>query len=162
MTEGPLYRVLFLCTGNSARSQIAEALLNARGGGRFLAESAGTHPATEVHPGAIRVLADAGIPWRGHPPRSIDGLEREAWDFVITVCDHAKEHCPLFPGRPTTAHWGLPDPASVTGSEAERRRAFEATREALERRIARLVALPLERMDRAEATTSIREIGEDG
>lgn len=89
---GPL-RVLFVCTGNSARSQMAEALLNRKGAGRFAAASAGSHPASRVNPLAVRVLAEHGIEWSGHRPRAMDGLEREPWDLVITVCDRAKESC---------------------------------------------------------------------
>src|SRR5207245_1257926 len=100
-----VFRLLFLCTGNSARSQMAEALLNWKGRGRFQAESAASRPADRVNPHAIETLRDYDIPWAGHAPRSIDGLEREPWDFVITVCDRAKEACPIFPGQPILAHW---------------------------------------------------------
>lgn len=95
----PPFRLLFLCTGNSARSQMAEAILNKKGQGLFHAASAGSKPADRVNPYAIETLRDAGIVWDGHPPQSIDGLEREHWDFVITVCDRAKESCPVFPGK---------------------------------------------------------------
>src|SRR4051812_40628203 len=108
MTTGanrPL-RVLILCTGNSARSQMAEAVLNAKGRGRFIAESAGSKPAGRVNPFAVEALREAGIDWRGRQPRGVDGLEKEAWDIVITVCDRAKEACPYFPGQPVLAHWG--------------------------------------------------------
>ncbi len=92
------FRLLFLCTGNSARSQMAEAMLNFKAKGRFLAESAGSAPAARVNPLAIAALKRAGIEWHGHPPRSVDGLENEPWDFVITVCDNAREACPDLPG----------------------------------------------------------------
>jgi arsenate reductase len=128
-------RVLVLCTGNSARSQIAEALFTHRGGGRFLAESAGSRPAARVNPYAVRVLAEAGIAWEGRVPRSMEGLERQAWDLVITVCDNAKEACPFFPGA-RMLHWGMPDPADVDGDDERRLDAFRATCRALERRIA--------------------------
>ena len=118
------FRVLFVCTGNSARSQIAEALLNWKGKGRFQAESAGSRPATTVNLYAVEVLREHGVPWAGQTPRGVDGLEREAWDFVITVCDRAKESCPIFPGQPILAHWGMSDPAEVEGGEAIKRRAF--------------------------------------
>lgn len=125
-------RVLFLCTGNSARSQMAEAILNARGKGRFAAESAGSHPAAQVNPLALETLREFGIPWTGHPPRGLDGLERERWDGVITVCDRAKEACPLFPGQPMIAHWSIPDPIDREG--------FRAAFRLLSRQIDRLLA----------------------
>ena len=123
---GPL-RVLVLCTGNSARSQMAEALLNQLGQGRIRAESAGSRPAPLVHPFALDALREHGFAWSGHQPRGLDGLEREHWDVVITVCDRAKESCPVFPGRPVLAHWGMPDQADVVGDEAVRRAAFRDT-----------------------------------
>jgi protein-tyrosine-phosphatase len=92
-----VYRVLFLCTGNSGRSQIAETVLNWKGRGRFKAESAGSRPAAQVNPFAIQVLAESAIEWRGHQPRGLDGLDQVRWDFVITVCDKAREVCPVFP-----------------------------------------------------------------
>jgi len=139
MTNAPL-RVLFLCTGNSARSQIAEALLNQKGQGRFHAESAGSRPAPRVNPLAIEALGDIGIVWKGRTPRGIGGLEREQWDIVVTVCDNAREACPVFPGQPTFAHWSLADPAEVQGSEEERKRAFEETRDLLAHRIDQLIS----------------------
>jgi len=154
-----VFRLLFLCTGNSARSQMAEALLNWKGRGRFHAESAGSRPADRVNPHAIETLRDYDIPWAGHAPRSIDGLEREPWDFVITVCDRAKEACPLFPGRPILAHWGMPDPADVAGDEAAKRQAFEAAFLLLSRRIDLLLALPIERLQRLALEARLRAIG---
>jgi protein-tyrosine-phosphatase len=103
-------RVLFVCTGNSARSQMAEALVNHKGKGRVHAESAGSRPAAAVNPLALETLREFGVPWSGRGPRAVDGLEQQPWDYVITVCDRAKESCPLFPGRPAQAHWSLPDP----------------------------------------------------
>lgn len=144
MTVAPI-RVLFLCTGNSARSQMAEALLNQKGRGRFHAESAGSRPVARVNPYAIRALADVGISWEGRVPRSVDGLELEHWDLIITVCDNAKEACPIFPGQPTFAHWGMDDPAEGQGTDEDKHRAFEAARNLLARRIDLLVALPAER-----------------
>ena len=141
MSVAPL-RVLFLCTGNSARSQMAEALLNQKGRGRFHAESAGSHPASRVNPYAIQALADIGITWAGRSPRGIVGLVHEHWDIVITVCDNAREVCPVFPGHPTFAHWGMDDPAEVEGTEQEKRRAFETARNLLARRIDLLLAVP--------------------
>lgn len=138
-------RVLFLCTGNSARSQMAEALLNHKAGGRFEARSAGTRPAAAVNPLALDTLRDHGIPWGGRAPRSTDGLEREAWDYVITVCDHAKESCPVLPGNPTYAHWSTPDPAAVEGDDARRRAAFRDALLALSRRVELFLSLPANR-----------------
>lgn len=135
-------RVLFLCTGNSARSQMAEAILNAKGQGRIEAASAGSHPAAHVHPLAIATLRDFDIPWAGHAPRSIAGLEREHWDYVITVCDRARDACPVFPGKPPFAHWSIPDPAAVDGDDAARRGAFRSTFLDLSHRIELLLALP--------------------
>src|SRR2546430_5370565 len=120
-----MFRVLFLCTGNSARSQMAEALLNWKGRGRFHAESAGSRPADRVNPHAIETLGEYHIPWAGHAPRGIDGLERERWDFVVTVCDRAKESCPIFPGQPIMAHWGMADSALVAGDDATKRAALK-------------------------------------
>lgn len=125
-------RVLFVCTGNSARSQMAEALVNHKGKGRVVAESAGSQPAPQVNPLALETLREFGVPWGGRPPRSVDGLERLAWDNVITVCDRAKESCPVFPGAPQQAHWSLPDPHDKA--------AFRATFLDLSRRIDLLLA----------------------
>ena len=136
----PPFRVLILCTGNSARSQIAEALLNRKGRGRFLAESAGSKPAARVNPLAVRALAEGGIDWAGHQPRGLDGLETERWDFVITVCDRAKESCPIFPGQPMLAHWGMPDPAEVTGTDDTKLQAFRETLQVLDARIQQFLA----------------------
>jgi len=135
-------RVLFVCTGNSARSQIAEAILNARAKGRLEATSAGSRPAERVNPYALDVLREFGIPWSGHAPRSVDALEREHWDAVVTVCDRAKESCPIFPGQPLLAHWSIPDPAEVAGDEAAKRAAFRTAFLDLSRRIDLLLALP--------------------
>jgi arsenate reductase (thioredoxin) len=155
-----VFRLLFLCTGNSARSQVAEALLNWKGRGRFHAESAGSRPADRVNPHAIATLREYDIPWAGHAPRSIDGLEREPWDFVITVCDRAKESCPIFPGQPILAHWGMPDPADVAGDEVTKRKAFEAAFLLLSRRIDLLLALPIEKLERLALEARVRAIGD--
>jgi protein-tyrosine-phosphatase len=155
----PAFRVLFLCTGNSARSQMAEALLNWKGKGQFQAASAGSRPAARVNPYALDTLREYGVPWTGHPPRSVDGLEREAWDFVITVCDRAKESCPIFPGQPVLAHWGMPDPADVEGDESTKRAAFRDAFLVLSRRIDLLLALPLTKLDRLALEARVRAIG---
>jgi protein-tyrosine-phosphatase/N-acetylglutamate synthase-like GNAT family acetyltransferase len=153
------HRVLILCTGNSARSQIAEALLAARGGTRFDVVSAGSKPAARVNPWAVRVLAEAGIPWEGRTPKGLDGLDREPWDFVITVCDRAKEACPIFPGTPVLAHWGMPDPAEVEGDDERKLQAFRDTFVTLSRRVDLLLALPVEKLDRLSLEARVRQIG---
>jgi arsenate reductase len=135
-------RVLVLCTGNSARSQMAEALFNHLGNGRVVAESAGSRPAARVNPLAIETLERAGIPWAGHAPRGLTGLDRERWDYVITVCDRAKESCPIFPGQPAMAHWGMPDPAEVEGSDEAKREAFRGAFDSLRDRIEEMLDLP--------------------
>lgn len=154
-----MFRVLFVCTGNSARSQMAEGLLNWKGKGRFHAESAGSQPAERVNPHATETLREYGVPWTGRPPRGIDGLERERWDFVITVCDRAKESCPIFPGQPVMAHWGMPDPAAVAGDAAATRAAFRDAFVVLNRRIDLLLALPLEKLERLALEAQVRAIG---
>jgi arsenate reductase (thioredoxin) len=156
--KGPM-RVLVLCTGNSARSQIAETLFNRLGAGRIAAESAGSQPAARVNPLAIETLAQHGFTWTGHQPRGLDGLEREPWDFVITVCDKAREACPVFPGQPVLAHWGMPDPAEVVGDEATRRAAFRDALVTIRRRIELMLALPLEKLERLALEARMRAIG---
>jgi arsenate reductase (thioredoxin) len=156
-----IFRVLFLCTGNSARSQIAEALLNRKGAGRFLAASAGSSPAKQVNGYTLDILHEAGIEWTGHPPRGLDGLEQEPWDMVITVCDNARETCPIFPGQPVVAHWGMPDPAAVDGPEPTKRRAFSDAFSLISRRIDLLLALPVEKLERLALEAKVRAIGDD-
>jgi len=155
------FRVLFLCTGNSARSQMAEAILNRKGGRRFEAHSAGSHPADRVHPLALSILREAGIEWRGHPPRTVAGLEQEPWDAVITVCDRARETCPVFSGQPILAHWGVPDPAEVVGTEEVRRAAFVDALQLLSRRIDLMLVLPMEKLERVALETRMRSIGSE-
>ena len=152
-------RALFLCTGNSARSQMAEAILNRKGKGRIEAASAGSQPAARVNPLAIEALRDAGIEWTGHAPRGLDGLDLEPWDVVITVRDRAKEACPFFPGQPALAHWGMPDPAQVDGPEDVRRRAFRDALVLISRRIDLLLALPVEKLEKLALEARIRAIG---
>lgn len=156
--ERPL-SVLFLCTGNSARSQMAEAVLNRKGGGRFVAESAGSQPAARVNPLAIEALQAIGIDWSGHAPRGLDGLTDREYDIIITVCDRAREACPIFPGRPMLAHWGMADPAEVEGDEAVRRRAFWSALQLITRRIDLLVALPAASLERMVLEQRVRAIG---
>jgi arsenate reductase len=155
-------RILFLCTGNSARSQIAEAILNRKGQGRFQAESAGSRPADQVNPHAISALRGAGIDWTGRTPRGMDAVAGQDWDFVITVCDRAKESCPVFPGKPVLAHWGMPDPAEAAGSAEERQRAFDDALRVISRRIDLLLALPIERLHRLALEQRVRAIGDAG
>ena len=114
------FRLLFLCTGNSARSQMAEAILNAKGQNRFEVASAGSRPAARVNPYALETLKEFKTPWAGHEPRSVDQLQHQQWDFVVTVCDRARESCPVFPGHPVLAHWGMPDPAEVQATTPPR------------------------------------------
>ena len=121
---------------------MAEAILNAKARGRFEAASAGSRPAARVNPYALETLREFDIPWSGHAPRSIEGLEREHWDYVITVCDRAKEACPIFPGKPVLAHWSIPDPAEVEGDDTTKRAAFRDAFLELNRRIDLLLALP--------------------
>jgi arsenate reductase len=160
--RGKVFRVLFLCTGNSARSQIAEAVLNRKGRGRFAAESAGSSPVARVNPYAMEVLRESGIEWRGHAPRGLDGLDREQWDCVITVCDRAREACPVFPGQPILAHWGMPDPAAVDGDESARRAAFVDALTLISRRVDLLLALPVDKLERLLLESRVRAIGEVG
>ena len=152
-------RVLVICTGNSARRQTAEALFNQIGRGRIVAESAGSRPAPRVPPLAIEALTEHGFKWTGHQPRPLDGLERQHWDFVITVCDKAKESCPVFPGQPVLAHWGMPDPSEVVGDEATRRAAFRDALVLIRRRIDLMLALPLEKLERLALEARVRAIG---
>ena len=159
------YNVLFLCTGNSARSIIAECVLNGLGHGRFRAYSAGSFPKGEVHPYALELLRRHAFP--------TDELRSKSWnefaapsaprlDFVFTVCDNARgEPCPIWPGQPMTAHWGMPDPAAVAGNEAERRLAFAATLRMLNNRIGAFVNLPLQSLDKLSLQKRIDEIGCD-
>jgi arsenate reductase len=152
-------RVLFLCTGNSARSQMAEAILNAKGKGRFHAESAGSRPAPRVNPFAIETMREWQTKWAGHSPRGIEGLEKEPWDFVITVCDRAKESCPVFPGQPVLAHWGMADPAEVVGDDDAKRKAFRDAFLLLTRRIELLLALPFDQLEHMALEARVRAIG---
>ncbi len=152
-------RLLILCTGNSARSQIAEALLAHKAGDRFEVVSAGSRPAARVHPIAVEVLGEVGIDWSGRAPKGLEGLDRQPWDFVITVCDRAKEACPILPGQPIMAHWGMPDPAEVEGDDRTKLRAFRDTRTVLNRRLDLLLALPADKLDRLRLEARMREIG---
>ncbi len=158
-----LYNVLFVCTGNSARSILAEVLMNELGRGRFKAYSAGSQPNGTVNPLSLWALE--------HLKLSTDGLRSKSWaefagpdapplDFVFTVCDSAAgEVCPVWPGQPMTAHWGMPDPAAVQGSEHVRQKAFVDTALLLKRRIELMLALPLSTLDRLSLQSAVRDIG---
>jgi arsenate reductase len=157
------YNVLFLCTGNSARSIMAESILNQVGGGRFRAYSAGSHPTGKVNPFALELLRASRMP--------VDGLRSKGWDefakpgapaldFVFTVCDNAAgEVCPVWPGQPMTAHWGVPDPAAVTGSDDEKRHAFSEACRLLLNRIRVFTSLPLAKLDRFVLKKRLDDIG---
>jgi protein-tyrosine-phosphatase len=153
-------RILFLCTRNAARSQMAEAVLTRKGRGRYTAASAGSDPASAVDPLALRVLQDQEIEWRGRP-KGFDAVREEAWDFVITLCDRAREACPSFPGQPVFAHWGIPDPAEAQGGDERRYLAFEEALGYISRRIDLLLALPHGKMARAAVEHRLREIGDE-
>ena len=159
------YNVLFLCTGNSARSIMAEAILNRKGAPQFIAYSAGSHPKEAVHPAALKQLGDAHLP--------TDGLRSKPWDefskpgaprldFVFTVCDNAaKEVCPVWPGQPMKAHWGVPDPAAVAGTPDQIARAFREAYLMLERRISLFLCLPLASLDSLAIKKEIDRIGHE-
>ncbi len=157
------YNVLFLCTGNSARSILAEAILNAEGKGKFKAYSAGSHPSGKVNSFSIELLEQRRYP--------TDGLRSKAWDefaalgapdldFVFTVCDNAAgEVCPVWPGQPISAHWGVEDPAAVEGADEEKRKAFVKAFAVLQRRISLFASLQLDQLDRFSLQTKLRDIG---
>ena len=160
-----VFNVLFICTGNSARSILAEAILNREGQGRFRAHSAGSHPKGEVHPYAADLLKRMNYPVAGIRSKSWDEFAKPgapALDFAFTVCDNAAgEVCPVWPGQPMTAHWGLPDPAAVEGSEAERRAAFADAFRMLNNRISIFVNLPMKSLDRLALQKRLDAIGRD-
>jgi len=162
---GGVYNVLFLCTGNSARSILAESVLNRLGGGRFKAFSAGSFPKGEVHPYALQLLERQNYPTKHLRSKSwneFSGPGAEPLDFVFTVCDNAAaEVCPIWPGQPMTAHWGLPDPAAAQGSEAERRLAFADTLRMLHSRIGVFVSLPIKSLDKLSLQKRLKAIGRD-
>jgi arsenate reductase len=139
---------------------MAETILNLKGRGRFVAESAGSRPANKINPYAVEVLREGGIEWDGHQPRGQDGLDQVPWDFVITVCDKARESCPLFPGQPMLAHWGMPDPAAVQGDDLSKRTAFRDALTLISRRIDLLLALPVEKLERLALEARVQAIGQ--
>jgi arsenate reductase len=158
-----MYNVLFLCTGNSARSILAEAILNERGKGRFKAFSAGSDPKSAVHPLALALLERKRLPTEGLRSKAWDEFAlpgAPALDFVFTVCDNAAgEVCPIWPGRPMTAHWGQADPAAIEGTELDKANAFREAFRMLERRIDLFVSLPIATLDRLALGNRVREIG---
>jgi arsenate reductase len=157
------FNVLFLCTGNSARSIMAEAILNRIGGGKFRAFSAGSHPKGEINPHAVRLLRKLNYDITGMYSKSWEEFSKPGapqLDFVFTVCDDAAgESCPVWPGKPMTAHWGVPDPAKATGTEAEIAVAFNNAYRMLYQRIAVFTALPIEKLDRLSLQGKLDEIG---
>lgn len=161
-TDAP-FHVLFICTGNSARSILAEALMNSLGAGRFRAWSAGSHPKGTVHPGALQELQRLQLPTEGLRSKSWDefaAADAPKMDFIFTVCDQAAgESCPYWPGQPVTAHWGLPDPAVEHASNEAQARAFHETALTLKRRIELMLALPPERLKSLAVGHDLRSIG---
>jgi arsenate reductase (thioredoxin) len=157
------YNVLFLCTGNSARSIMAEAIMNHKGGMQFRAYSAGSHPSGAVRPEALNQLETAHIPVTGLHSKSWSEFEKSSaprLDFVFTVCDNAaKEVCPLWPGQPMTAHWSVPDPAAAQGTTQQIRRAYHDAFMMLDRRISLFLSLPLASLDNLALKREIDEIG---
>jgi arsenate reductase len=157
------HNILFLCTGNSARSILAEAILNHKGKGEFRAYSAGSHPTGKVRPEALKELESAGISTKGLRSKSWDEFSRPdapELHFVFTVCDNAaNEACPYWPGQPMTAHWGIPDPAAVLGSPEEIERAFHGAFLTLERRISLFLSLPFATLEKMSIQEEIRRIG---
>lgn len=159
-----IYNVLFLCTGNSARSILGEGILNQLGAGRFKAFSAGSHPKGEVHPLALETLAALDIPTDGFRSKSWDEFataDAPKMDFVFTVCDNAAgETCPIWPGHPMTAHWGIEDPSDINGSDILRRSAFQAAARYMRNRVIAFVNLPLASIDRMALQTKLEGIGD--
>lgn len=154
------YKLLFLCTGNSARSIIGEYLLKQLGGSRFEVFSAGSFPTGKVNPLAIQILKDVyDIDASAARSKSWEEFEDLQFDFVITVCDNARETCPVWPGQPIVAHWSSPDPAAVEGTDAEKYRAFQEVADQIKQRLDRFVLLPLANMDRTELVAAVNEIG---
>ncbi len=165
MTDDPerVFNVLFLCTGNSARSIIGEAIVNRLGKGRFKAYSAGSHPKGEVNPYTLDLLRGLGYDvssYRSKPWDEFAGVSAPKLDFVFTVCDDAaNEECPVWPGQPMTAHWGVPDPAAAEGSEAVKREAFANAYRMLNNRISVFMNLPIASLDRLSLTKKLQDIG---
>lgn len=158
-----VYNVLFLCTGNSARSILAESALNMRSDPRFRAYSAGSHPKGQVNPDALRLLERIGYPTEGLRSKSWDEFGQPnapKIDFIFTVCDDAAgETCPVWPGMPMTAHWGIADPSDAQGTDTDRERAFASAMRYLDNRINLFLSLPIDKLDAKSLQTHLREIG---
>ena len=158
------YNVLFLCSGNTARSQLAEAIANHLGRDRLRAYSAGSRPAAQVHPMALALLADIGFPTQGLTPKHWDrfaAADAPVMDLIITLCDRsAGEPCPLWPGHPVSAHWSVPDPVQPDATPAQARAAFLLALQVLQQRIALMLALPLEGLDRLALETRLARLGQ--
>ena len=146
---GRIYNVLILCTGNSARSQMAEGLLRAQGGERFEAYSAGSEPAEAVNPLAIAVMDEAGISLHDGVPKHLSNFMEDPWDYVITVCDRARDACPVFPGDAERIHWGFDDPAAAVGTEEQRMRVFRRVRDEIGQRLRLFIPVAHERREAA-------------
>ena len=160
--ENRPYKFLFLCTGNSARSIFGEYLLRRLGGSRFQVFSAGSFPTGKVNPLAIQVLKDVyNIDASEARSKSWEEFKDVEFDFVVTVCDNAREACPVWPGQPIVAHWGSPDPAAVEGTDAEKYHAFKKVAFQINHRLQLFTALPLETLDRLKLAAAIREIGSE-
>ncbi|MGA0583129.1 MAG: arsenate reductase ArsC [Castellaniella sp.] len=163
MSPDTHYNALFICTGNSARSILAEGILNALGQGRFQAYSAGSQPKGEVHPLALATLERLRMPATGYRSKSWDEFAAPGapvFDFIFTVCDNAAgEACPFWPGQPVTAHWGVPDPAAVEGTESQRLKAFRDAALTLRKRIDLLLALPIHQLDTLSLQRALQDIG---
>jgi len=158
--ESRPYKFLFLCTGNSARSIIGEYLLRRLGGTRFEVFSAGSFPTGKVNPLAVQVLKDVyNIDASAARSKSWEEFQDVEFDFVVTVCDNARESCPVWPGQPIVAHWSSPDPAAVEGTDAERYRAFKDVAFQINHRLELLTSLPLDNLDRHKLAAAIQEIG---
>ena len=158
--ESTPYKFLFLCTGNSARSILGEYLLRRLGGARFEVFSAGSFPTGKVNPLAVQVLKDVyNIDASEARSKSAAEFANTRFDFVVTVCDHARETCPIWPGQPIVAHWSSPDPAAVEGSYAEKYRAFKDVASQISRRLQLFTSLPIDNLDRLELAGAIKEIG---
>lgn len=156
------YNILFLCTHNSARSVLGEAIASTHSSGRFIGYSAGSSPRGQIHPIAREIAVTLGYPEHQLRSKSWDEFAKEGspqMDFIITVCDNAAgEICPVWPGKPTTAHWGFPDPSQIAGSDDEKRRAFREVMQGLSRRLDALAALPMERLDQLSLQSELRRL----